>query len=281
MVNAPVAEDRPSNTAFDDSQSGTTRSAARPAAPSDAPPRMTEDDVLVRYLVERFVERSDRSLNVCGTLSETPTSPPRDRATLVNALREQATQNRAMNPYVESSLALLAAVLTRPSVASVVQRILDANAANDPSRLASADFQGRVSAANADLVTRRSELETIAVASYHLYVIARAVTNDPTLINDGTTLDLCTRNQNLATDPSRLASRPEPERRAIMDRERANLLNWLSATGMAPAQVGYEPSAVPRVTFQVNGQRIAVDAAWMGRAFGTSPALVNPTPEVR
>lgn len=253
-----------------------------PANTESSPePDAVYDDLVVSYLIERFIERGIAEVNVCQNLTSIQGPPPNEPSEFRTALRNHAARITPENPFIDAALAPMGAVLNIAPVASVLGDIRAYKDTGDFSYLQGEDFDSQVSLATAELVINQPRLELIAQHAYHLYVIARATSILPGLANNSLTTELCTTIEG-RLEAALTQALPETAEQRInqenaLREEKASVLRLLADSGLSPQAVGFNPNASTRVSATVSEEGISLRTAWMQNAFGTG--FVIPTSE--
>lgn len=248
--------------------SGTTQAPSEPPArtvPAQTPAPVSLSD----YAVERFVARGDRSLRVCDTLAiPQATAAPVDTASFGRAIETQIRTDQP-NAFVESALAPLGAVLQLPAVGDVATSLRNAELADDPVGLRDAQFYSQVAFAAASVYRNKPTLDTVSQHAYHLSVLSKIVRLAPGVANQSEFTSLCSLIETRALDPSSSAFES-------VDDEKSEMLNLIGMLGLAPQQVGYDPSLDTRLAINITPQAVMVSSPWMDQMFKSGLALAAP-----
>lgn len=255
-----------------DSVSGATTSARAFPNPQAPPPTINPQTTppsafsLADYVTDRFVERGDRSLRVCEQLSDLRSPPPIDAGSLDRALQEQM-QGAVTNPFAESALAPLGALLQLPDVGSVVREIRGAQDSGDLSLLRQAEFYSNVAYAAAEVYRNKAALDLVSEHAYHLAVLARVASLAPTAVNDATFQNFCGAVEARALDPLSVVTPSD------LDAERATLLETIGANGLTPQQAGFEAGLSTQVAVSITPEAVTFSSPWMNRLYGSGLQL--------
>jgi hypothetical protein len=236
--------------------------------PSPSPPRsnVARSDAVGRYLVSRLLNSNDLSVRVCENLDSLSGTPMTAYDQYTEALHRLASSKDRVNPYIESALATLGFALRLPAVRDLVTQAMRAKDTGNSSLVDQSGFKTQLAMATSALWTRRSELERISQHAYHLFVITRAVNNHPEIANNPDTLALC----------STIQSAINNGRPVDINAEKAAVLRFLATAGIAPDQVGYDPSRPANVAIQVSDKQISIRLPWFEALF-PSPNSRTPT----
>lgn len=223
-------------------------------------------DPVLSYLTNRFGNGAASNINVCGNLNQLPMPPIRDARSMGQALTEVATGQSLTNPYVESILPPIAYIDTLPAVQRLIGQYQTAQAAGDTSAFNGPDFRSALALANSEILANQATLQRIGQHSYHLYILTRALSLNPSLIGTPETMDLCNRLQ------SELRSNAQVDQNA----EKQEMLRFLAYAEISPAQVGYDPSNLGEIGISTVGSQVVVRYPWMMRTMNAEIGTITP-----
>jgi|GEM_PF-4830327 len=241
---------------------GKNLSSAPGPKPTSTPLPPPSERTLADYVTDRFIDRGDRSLNVCRSLANLPQQPaPFDIATLDQAMRSEISGPQT-NPFTESLLAPLATLLQIPNVASVVSQIRDAQDSQDTSLLRRAQFYSTVALAASDVYNNKNLIDRVSDHAYHLSVISRIAATIPGAGSDPALQDLCTAVEARALAPLTVTAQDEANERAI-------LLQLIGAMGLTPQQAGFDPNLSTQISVQLTPTQVSLASPWMDLLYGS------------
>lgn len=266
-LHKPVTVQQPGTVSATTQSATATRQApavagTRPTAPAaPAAPRTLAD-----YVTERFVERGEHTLTVCSLLPTFGTAPaPINLASLGSAITSQV-QSSQPNPFAESMLAPLGAIMQIPNVATVVTQIRDAQDSGDTSVLRQTQFYSAVAFAASDVYSNRATIDRVSDHAYHLSVISKIAATIPGAGSDPALQDLCTAVEARALTPSTATLDDETA-------ERASLLQLIGSMGLTPQQAGFDPNLSTRIAVQVTPTQLSLSSPWMTQLYGSGLQL--------
>lgn len=228
------------------------------------PPHLSE--TATDTMIERFVERGDVDVRVCEMIADLREVPPKGAADLHRWVDERLT-NRLENPFLETILIPMGAVLSRPAMSVVATRVHDAALGAE----ITTDFPSVQTQAQAELFADAPFLEDISLRSYHLFTLFKGVNWHPELASDFSTIELC------ELIEGRLESSLEGVDPGVSIRtETQELLNWMSENRVTLQESGFNPSASGAMSVLVTPTSIALETPWMRSAFGSGLVLGLP-----
>lgn len=224
---------------------------------------------LTDYVVDRYVDGSDRSLRVCQNLTSTGLAAPTDNASFGRNLQAQI-EGPQINPFAEAALAPLGALMQLPSVGGVVRQIRDVQDSGDRSLLRQAQFYSEVAYAAAEVYRNKAVIDALSEHAYHLSVMARLAALNPSLANDVDFQNFCSSVELSAVN----SVIPTPEE---IESERSALMGLIASSGRTPSQVGFDPSLSTQTSISVQTDRVMFGSPWMMQMFGSGLLLsANP-----
>lgn len=228
------------------------------------PPHLSEEST--DSLLTRFVDSGDVDVRICDMLGDLREPPPNGAAE-VHRWADERIKNRMENPYLESILIPMGAILARPAFAMVATRVRDAAFSGNQT----ADFDVLLTQAKADLFAAGAELQDVSLHAYHLYSLFKAVNWHPELVNDFATNELCEQIE------ARLQTRIEGEATGVsIYAESQELLSWMAANRITMTEAGFNPALSGSVSVLVTPTSIEFEMPWMKTALGTGLVLGVP-----
>jgi hypothetical protein len=229
---------------------------------------------ILDYLIRRFASGSGGGvggppIRVCENLIDTPAVFPVDAGSYEQALLQIAQgDGDHENPYIESSLAPIAAALRLPAVGKFADAIERAKTSADPRLAEGDDFRSLTSLAASEVVANRAALSSQAQHAYHLFVLSRATLLVPAIGTNSSAQAFCAHEQSLATSRA-------PETSAQMDAEKATLLRLLALAKITPEQVGFDANLANNVSVTISARGLTINVPWMMKQFGEAFDLEN------
>ncbi len=242
-----------------------TRTAAVAPSPTPAAISAPSSRTLADYATERFVDRGDRSLAVCSSLSGSTGSGPFDFATM-NARMTSQINSGQVDPFAEALIAPLGAILQMPNVAAVVTQLRDAQESGDTGLLRQTQFYSAVAFAASDVYSNRAMIDRVSDHAYHLSVIARIAATIPGAGNDMTLQSLCTAVEARVLAPMSATNEDETA-------ERAALLQLIGAMGLTPQQAGFDANLSTRLSVTVTPTQLTLSSPWMTQMYQSNLQL--------
>ncbi len=268
-LHKPVAAETVSATTQTAPATSVTNAGSTPSVvtmPTATPTPSPNQRTLADFVTERFIDRGDRTLNVCSSLVNMPSqAAPFDLATLDQAMNIEIG-GTTINPFAESVLAPLGAILQIPTAAEVVTQIRDAQDSGDTSVLRQAQFYSTVAFAASDIYSNKSTIDRVSDHAYHLSVISRIAATIPGAGSDPALQDLCEAAEARALTPSTATADDESN-------ERATLLQLIGAMGLTPQQAGFDPNLSTQISVQVTPTQVSLASPWMTLLYGSSLQL--------
>jgi hypothetical protein len=237
-----------------------SESATTAPVPPTKPDRSAISDPVLRYLLERYVDRGSTDINVCAELPSLTAPAPISAQSFQRALDRVASGEVRIDPFVEAALAPLGVLLRNPNVSAALENIANGQA-----------DEASIATAAAELVRSAATFDRASQRGYHLFSLAILASERPEFANDSRLLDLCEQIQGAAETAA------PNEAQGVIRREKAALLSMLGEIGVTPSQAGFNYNLENNLRAQVTEQSFIVDIPWLRRATDTVFVLVAPS----
>ena len=263
--------DRP---AADADSRGTVSGATAPVAaePSRRPNRSAVADPVLRYLLDRYIDRGSSDIQVCGQLDTLTAAAPLSPESFSLALAAAASGQARSDPFIEAAIAPIGVLLRTPAVAQALESIVEARTGADPAMTSTPEFQTAISQGAIALVRSKAIFDRAAQRAYHLFALSVVASQRPELAGDERFQELCSSIQAAAE-----AASPN-EAPADILREKAAMLSLLAELGVSPSQAGFNYNMGNSLRAQITDQSFIVDVPWLRQAADTVLILVAPRP---